>query len=136
MRDRTEITVFLVCWLLAMVVFRSGGVSGGPTLQDGCKTPRYCVLLHAGGIACGSLCFTVSSDGGRGNLGLHFFSGSSKISHLCLFGKEENLLPLFSDCAGEGEAALHAARDPEYTWLLGAVGTRPPPALGIFVAES
>lgn len=139
MRDRTEITVFLVCWSLAMVLFKSGGVSGGPTLRGVCRSPWYRVLLRVGAVACGSSCFTVFSDGscnsGCSNLGLYFFPGSSKISHLCLFGMEENPPALFSDC-WQGGSALHAARDPEYTWLLGAVGAWPPTALGSFVVAS
>lgn len=95
-----------MCWSLAMVLFGSGGVSGGPALQGVCISPWYCVLLHVGTVACGSSCFAVSNDGscnsGRSNLGLYFFSGSSKISHLSLFGTEENPPSLFSDCAGEG----------------------------------
>lgn len=87
-RDCTEIIVFLVCWSLAIVVLRSGGVSGGSNLQGVCKNPWCRVLLHARAVACGFLCFMVSSGGGHGILGLYFFSDSSKISHLCLCGKK------------------------------------------------
>ena len=90
------------------------------------------MLLHVRAVACGSLFFTVPSDGscnsGCSNLGLCLFSDSSKISHLCLFGMKENLPVLLSDCAGEG-ALLFVLQDTLSThgcWELWALGLQQP----------
>lgn len=47
-RDCMEIIVFLVCWSLAIVVLRSGGVSEGPALQGVCETPGIVCFFMQG----------------------------------------------------------------------------------------
>lgn len=54
--------------------------------------------------------------------GFHFFSGSSKISHLCLFGEEENPPASFSDHGDERELCPSCCERPQALPAAGSYG--------------